>query len=37
VELDTDVDVGGAAAVLDGATLDARLASMRATLGEPTL
>ena len=36
VELDTEVDVGGAAPVVDSATRDARLARMRAALGAPT-
>ena len=36
VELDRDVDVGGAAPVLDPATFDARIARMRNALGEPT-
>ena len=36
VELDTDVDVGGVAPVLDGITFDDRLASMRAALGDPS-
>ena len=36
VELDQDVDVGGAFPVLDAATFDARIARMRTALGEPT-
>jgi hypothetical protein len=36
VELDTDVDVAGAAPVLDSATFDDRLANMRAALGDPS-
>ena len=36
VELDQDVDVGGASPVLDAATFDARIALMRDALGAPT-
>jgi hypothetical protein len=36
VELDEDVDVSGARPVVDGALFDARLARMRAVLGEAT-
>lgn len=35
VQLDDDVDVGGASPVLDAATFDARIARMRQSLGEP--
>ena len=35
VELDADVDVAGARPVLDASALDARLAGLRAALGEP--
>jgi hypothetical protein len=35
VELDADVDVSGARPVVDAAAFDARLARMRAALGEP--
>jgi hypothetical protein len=35
VELDTDIDVGGATPVLDAATLERRVAALASALGEP--